>query len=128
MKGRKNGGYSLVEVLVAIALLAIIVLPTCTSLVLSVRINARTDEMLRAQLAVSSAVETLMAEGIRLNGAEGSSEEQDYEARFTGVDFSFPAGLKSMAAGQFAEVTVSCDGVSVTTQVRVVPPEGGNPG
>lgn len=66
MKKAKNGGYSLVEVLVAIALLAIITIPTYTSLTLSVKINAKTDEMLKAQLAVSSAVETLMAEKLNV--------------------------------------------------------------
>lgn len=64
MKQKRNGGYSLVEILLAIVLLGAIMVPTCTSLVMSIKINDRTDEMMQAQLAVSSAVETLMAEGI----------------------------------------------------------------
>ena len=64
MKRNRNGGYSLIEILLAIVLLGAIMVPTCTSLVRSVKINDRTDEMMQAQLAVSSAVETLMAEGI----------------------------------------------------------------
>ena len=64
MNRNRNGGYSLIEILLAIVLLGAIMVPTCTSLVMSVKINDRTDEMMQAQLAVSSAVETLMAEGI----------------------------------------------------------------
>lgn len=64
MKPKHNAGFSLIDVLVAIALLGILVVPTCTSLLLSVRMNHRAEEILQAQLAVSSTVETLMAEGI----------------------------------------------------------------
>ena len=62
---KNNEGFSLVEVLLAMVLLAAIVIPTCTSLVLSFRMNAKAEALMQAQLAVSSAVETLMAEGIR---------------------------------------------------------------
>lgn len=72
MKQKRNGGYSLVEILLAIVLLGAIMVPTCTSLVMSIKINDRTDEMMQAQLAVSSAVETLMAEGI------DSANDTDY--------------------------------------------------
>lgn len=64
MKKKHNEGFTLVELLVSIVILAAIVLPTCTSLVLSYRMNAKTRELTQAQLAVSSAVETLMAKGI----------------------------------------------------------------
>ena len=64
MKRKHNEGFTLVELLVSIVILAAIVLPTCTSLVLSYRLNAKAREMMQAQLAVSSAVETLMAQGI----------------------------------------------------------------
>ena len=64
MKRKHNEGFTLVELLVSIVILAAIVIPTCTSLVLSYRMNAKSEEMLQAQLAVSSAVEKLMAEGI----------------------------------------------------------------
>ena len=64
MKQKNNAGFSLVEVLVAIVLLGAIVVPTCTGLVLSVRLNEKSKDMMQAQLAVSSSVETLMASGI----------------------------------------------------------------
>ena len=64
MKRKNNAGFSLVEVLVAIVLLGTLVVPICTSLFLTYRLNDKTDTLLRAQLDVSSAVETLLAEGI----------------------------------------------------------------
>lgn len=64
MKNKHNGGFSLIETLVAIAVLGIVVVPTCNSLITSYRLNQTTDSMLQSQLAVSSAVETMMAEGI----------------------------------------------------------------
>lgn len=64
MKHKFNAGFSLIEVLVAIVVLGAFVVPTCASLVLSARMNAKTESLMQAQLAVSSAVETLMAEGI----------------------------------------------------------------
>ena len=74
MKRKHNEGFTLVELLVSIVILAAIVLPTCTSLVLSYRLNAKAREMMQAQLAVSSAVETLMAQGIDSNRAKALLE------------------------------------------------------
>ena len=64
MKGKNNAGFSMIEVLVAIAILAGIAVPACSSLLLSLRMNARAEALLNARIAVSSAVETLMAEGV----------------------------------------------------------------
>ena len=64
MKYKQDGGFSLIEVVLAMVILALIVVPTCTSLVLSFRVNAKAEALLQAQLAVSSAVEELMANGI----------------------------------------------------------------
>lgn len=67
MKDAKNkgtGGFSLVEVLAAITVLGLIAAPIGASLVLSHRLNARSRQLMEDQLAVSNAIETLMAEGI----------------------------------------------------------------
>ena len=64
MNVKDNKGFSLVELLVAIAIMAAFVIPTCSAFVLTARMNNKTDEMMQAQLAVSSTVETLMAKGI----------------------------------------------------------------
>lgn len=64
-KGKNNGGFSLIEVLAAITVMAIVIGPICAGLVVSARLNARCETLLQDQLAVKSAVETLMADGIQ---------------------------------------------------------------
>ena len=122
MKQNRNGGYSLVEILLAIVLLGAIMVPTCTSLVMSIKINDRTDEMMQAQLAVSSAVETLMAEGIT-----GASDTYDWiKITVDGVEKDvdrFPevtVVTKAVSGKPYYEVAVtSNDGyATVTTYIR----------
>ena len=98
MKQNRNGGYSLIEILLAIVLLGAIMVPTCTSLVMSIKINDRTDEMMQAQLAVSSAVETLMAEGIT-----EANDDDDY-------GWFLPEG-ESQQVDRFPEVTIKTEKV-----------------
>ena len=76
MKNKQEGGFSLIEVVLAMVILALIVVPTCTSLVLSFRVNAKAEALLQAQLAVSSAVEELMAQGIVDQKAEEAITNQ----------------------------------------------------
>lgn len=76
MKNKQDGGFSLIEVVLAMVILALIVVPTCSSLVLSFRVNAKTEALLQAQLAVSSAVEELMAKGIVDQKAEEAITNQ----------------------------------------------------
>lgn len=74
---RSNAGFTLVEVLVSIAILGLVVIPACSGLLVSVQVNARAEEVLEAKLAVSSAVEALMATGI--------SEEVSSDTSIAGV-------------------------------------------
>lgn len=67
MKNRKNGGYTLIETMIAIVILAIIVVPTGSSIVLSYKINAKTEQLLDAQLKLTSAVEYLKFHGYENN-------------------------------------------------------------
>ena len=76
MKNKQDGGFSLIEAVLAMVILALIVVPTCTSLVLSFRVNAKAEALLQAQLAVSSAVEELMAKGIVDQKAEEAITNQ----------------------------------------------------
>ena len=78
-KHNQTAGFSLIEVLVAITILGLVVVPIGSSLVLSFRLNARSGDTLQAQLAVSSAVEPLMAEGYNPN------PDTAYEERFPNV-------------------------------------------
>lgn len=57
MKQKKNGGFTLVETMIAIVILAIIVVPTGSSIVMSYKMNARAEQLLEAQLNLSAAVE-----------------------------------------------------------------------
>ena len=101
MKKKHNEGFTLVELLVSMVILAAIVVPTCTSLVLSYRVNAKADEMMQAQLAVSSAVETLMAEGITdeyldsLTKVYAENGDLDYytSTEFPGLRFELAQGV-----------------------------------
>lgn len=76
MKKKNNGGYSLVEILIAIAVLGIVTIPATTSLLTAHRVNVQAEKMLTAQLQVSSAVETLMAKGIK-NGENFNALEAE---------------------------------------------------
>ena len=121
MKPKHNAGFSLIDVLVAITLLGILVVPTCTSLLLSVRANNRAEELLRAQLAVSSTVEILMAEGIQPGVG--------YSKPDSGVEVT----VENTEELTYYKVTVTCDSVSVTTYIRhdisapyPTEPQGGN--
>lgn len=84
---RNNGGFSLVEIVVAMAILGAFSIAACTSLVLGLRLNDKSESMLQAQLAVSHAVETLMAEGIIVD--EEGNLEVDAEGNLT-ITHRFP--------------------------------------
>lgn len=96
--GKRNGGFSLIETLISIVILGAMVVPTCTALVMSIRLNDKTEKMLQAQLAVSSAVETLMAEGI--------SGEVDAE-RFPDVKITIAPVTENETTMPYYNVTVS---------------------
>lgn len=102
MKQKHNEGFSLVEVLVAMAILATILIGTGGALMTSYRINNKTDQLMQAQLAVSSKVEELMAKG-----AKAADEGTVDNVTVTLSD-----------KGNYYEVVVSSGDVSVTTNIR----------
>lgn len=124
MKHKHNAGYSLVETVVAIAILAIIVTPISTGMVLAFKMNAKTEQLMHAELAVSSAVETLMAEGIdstRITEekvAYGTTDERftkvDIEVNTVGIDLPYYNVI----------VNDKNDLITVTTHIRAVAGEG----
>lgn len=125
MKNKQDGGFSLIEVVLAMVILALIVVPTCSSLVLSFRVNAKAEALLQAQLAVSSAVEELMAKGITdeyLDTLTREGEEGSYyytSAKFAEVLFELED------KGNYYAVTVMDRGeqVAVDTSIRDVTSE-----
>ena len=125
--GKRSGGFSLIETLISIVILGAMVVPTCTALVMTIRLNDKTEAMLQAQLTVSSAVETLMAEG--MSGVEYDGTSWNYTDTFEDANVVVTGG----EAGVYYNVTVSdvpAEGdplVSVTTTIRAAEPapEGG---
>lgn len=126
MKKKHNEGFSLVETLVAITVLALIVIPTCSGIIMAYRMNAKADELMQAQLAVSSAVETLMAEGIE-KGTPNTEEDDDYGKTVDGDRFPevLIAITKSADETYYTvKVTSVVDSdVFVDTSIRAVPQE-----
>ena len=80
-KHNSTAGFSLIEVIVGIAMLGLVTVPVCASLVLSVRLNSHAQSLMTAQLQAAGAVETLLAEGFdpdELDAIEVDGVEVDY--------------------------------------------------
>lgn len=104
---KHNGGFSLIEILVAMVLLGLIVVPITSSLLVSHRINAKTEQLLQAQLAVSSAAEILH------NG--GTVSDADVQFEIPGQD---PTNeLSGNFVGSVVIRSTVCSEVSVTTYI-----------
>ena len=119
---RNNAGSTLVEIVVAMAILGAFSVSACTSLVLGLRLNDKAESMLQAQLAVSYAVETLMAKGITVD----ENDTPVIETHFPNTEVN--AVRKTDDENQplpFFEVTVKStqEDVSVTTYIREVAAE-----
>lgn len=115
----RTAGFSLLEVVVAIAIIGLISAPICSSLILAGRINAHSQAVMEAHLNVRTAVETLMKDGV-------TAESDKYRER------DFPnVTIKTEKDGEnpYYRVTVSDKPteplVTVKTYVRAVLPEGG---
>ena len=119
---RGTAGFSLVETIVAIAILGLLSAPICASLLLAGRINARSRAVLDAQLAVRTTVETLMESGI-------PEDTDSYETEFPGMKIDAEPEDGSLP---YYKVTVSdgADLVTVETYIHAAPqtPEGGEGG
>ncbi len=131
MKKKHDGGYTLIELLVSMVLLAAVVLPACTGLILSHRMNAKTDALLQAQLAVSTTVETLMAQGITrafLQSLEPTAPAEDnhYTSEaFPDMVFVLEFDLEHLQTCYAITVMDAQKQVSVDTSVRCPVQRGG---
>ena len=93
---KKTAGYALLEVVVSIAISAIIITGTAVAFEHAARFNAKAREKLGAEIAVQNAAEIVLAEGYRedLNidgvtfAATSSEETNYYEVTITSGDVS----------------------------------------
>lgn len=115
----RTAGFSLLEVVVAIAIIGLISAPICSSLILAGRINAHSQAVMEAHLNVRTAVEILMQDGV-------TQPSDNYRAE------AFPnVTVKTVKDGEnpYYHVTVSDKHteplITVETYVRAVLPEGG---
>lgn len=116
----RTAGFSLLEVVVAIAIIGLISAPICSSLILAGRINAHSQAVMEAHLNVRAAVETLMKNGV-------TEESDNYH-----VDDSSNVTIKTKKDPEgkpYYRVTVKDKPteplVTVVTYVRAVSPKGG---
>ncbi len=115
----RTAGFSLLEVVVAIAIIGLISAPICSSLILAGRINAHSQAVMEAHLNVRTAVETLMKDGVTAESKNYRADEFPNVTVITVKDGENP----------YYHVTVTDKHaeplVTVETYVRAVSPEGG---
>lgn len=115
----RTAGFSLLEVVVAIAIIGLISAPICSSLILAGRINAHSQAVMEAHLNVRTAVETLMKDGIT------EASPAYHESEFPNVTVK----TEQVDGKPYYHVTVSDKPteplVTVETYVRAVPKGGG---
>ena len=116
----RTAGFTLLEVVVAIAILGLVSAPICSSLILAGRINAHSQAVMEAHLNVRTAVEILMQDGV-------TAESENYrEDKFPDVTIE----TEKVVGKPYYHVTVSDKHtepplVTVETYVRAVPEGGG---
>lgn len=116
----RTAGFSLLEVVVAIAIIGLISAPICSSLILAGRINAHSQAVMEAHLNVRTAVEALMKDGV-------TAESNNYRAdKFPKVTIKTKKGPDG---APYYHVTVKDNHteplVTVETYIRAVPEGGG---
>ena len=115
----RTAGFSLLEVVVAIAIIGLISAPICSSLILAGRINAHSQAVMEAHLNVRTAVETLMKDGVTAKSDEYRKNDFPNVKIITEKDGDNP----------YYHVTVTDQHteplVTVETYIRAVPEGGG---
>lgn len=115
----RTAGFTLLEVVVAIAILGLVSAPICSSLILAGRINAHSQVVMEAHLNVRTAVEILMQDGV--TAASSAYRESDFP--------DVTIKTEKVVDKPYYHVTVSDKHteplVTVETDVRAVPEGGG---
>lgn len=117
----RTAGFSLLEVVVAIAIIGLISAPICSSLILAGRINAHSQAVMEAHLNVRTAVETLMKDGVTAKSDEDEYRKNDFP--------NVKIETKKVDGKPYYHVTVKDRHteplVKVETDIRAVPEGGG---
>lgn len=115
----RTAGFTLLEVVVAIAILGLVSAPICSSLILAGRINAHSQVVMEAHLNVRTAVEILMQDGVTAESEEYRKDEFPHVTIKT----------EKVVDKPYYRVTVSDKRteplVTVETDIRAVPEGGG---
>lgn len=115
----RTAGFTLLEVVVAIAILGLVSAPICSSLILAGRINAHSQVVMEAHLNVRTAVEILMQDGVT------ETNDKYRESDFPDVKIE----TEKVVDKPYYHVTVSDKRteplVTVETDIRAVPEGGG---
>ena len=112
----RTAGFSLLEVVVAIAIIGLISAPICSSLILAGRINAHSQAVMEAHLNVRTAVETLMKDGV----TEANDNYRPGETIETKKDLDSDPYYHVTVKDKHTEPLVT-----VETYIRAVPEGGG---
>ena len=115
----RTAGFSLLEVVVAIAIIGLISAPICSSLILAGRINAHSQAVMEAHLNVRTAVETLMKDGVTEASDNYHADEFPNVTVKTVKDSTNPYYLVTVKDNHTEPL------VTVETYVRAVPEGGG---
>lgn len=115
----RTAGFSLLEVVVAIAIIGLISAPICTSLILAGRINAHSQVVMEAHLNVRTAVETLMQDGVTQPSDNYRADDFPNVTVKTVKDSTNPYYLVTVKDNHTEPL------VTVKTYVRAVPKGGG---
>ena len=115
----RTAGFSLLEVVVAIAIIGLISAPICSSLILAGRINAHSQAVMEAHLNVRTAVETLMQDGVTQPSDNYRADDFPNVTVKTVKDSTNPYYLVTVKDNHTEPL------VTVKTYVRAVPKGGG---
>ena len=115
-KVKSSKGFTLVETVAAITILTLVVAAVTASLIASIRFNAKTEQRLQAELAVSNAVERLMAEGYPLSAADAAVQITVQDTDWIDLNGT------TTAAGY--EVSVTSTSINTISVTAYVPAEG----
>ena len=108
-------GFTLIEVIVSIAILGLVSVPLCTSLMKSYEFTMGTNTLLEDHLEATSIVEELMAEGISVT-ANGTSAGIDVNDISINASESISIGEYSISSTEETTTSTGEDGNEITEE------------